>query len=752
MRNTTLPKQAADDQIEGAFFQLAYQRLQDTLKNLIPFLVGFEIVKKNEDNTKALGVFGFRSKSGQILYVPAFFINGKVKNLDLLYSKNNEQFYPLNEDFAEMFIKDEMLGIGENSREQRADIMRDATQGDYRQMSVPPRTGRYAIASVLDYVEAGDNPTKKAFTELIEKDAEFCEAVLRFYPLEKVAKAIALEDGDKYRKSDKASKKLNLVKVVKTTDKDEVKKLTQSDKETLLTQGYVIVDDRAQDEKSTYGAVDYIKKFTNPDESGFYSYITRLGGLRYGLLIVRPKQLQQDFATDDTLVVDLDSKDGTTYIKDHQGVFIKDQIRVQDYSAAHKMMVDVAEGKPGYTNVYILINENLKATQPFRINANFKDASGIRRISVEPYSEANWCSRDDKGGKWDKPGSVHDLPRGNYYEHPKKMKEVMLVMTKRQSDRLEYKDKMIYVPAGYKLLKINPADHNRPVMPLYPELSPSISKKDKEDMDKRKQEAESEKEKLMRGEPGYPGTLHGLLKDKNIFPMTVHTNGSEYFIDVDGAKKKYEDPIKAKIAMVVELGLDEKTASDLLDSLTPGFTKKGHIKIAYTGDIYPQPFEEQPFTNEFGQSTTVGVGQENVLPTMDSYTGNPTRQDLGTMPEIKGIDPKYVTQAIQLAQNGQKEIFDTHMIGALAKYVSVGDKVSEYLPSLVESMDRLGRILFLLHWETDKFKEMYGRSDLPELVELVTSVFKNTGDLIIFLKRKSPELSINMSKADGLDV
>lgn len=752
MRNSTLNKRAADDQIEGAFFQLAYQRLQDTLKNLIPYLVGFEIVKKNEDNTKALGVFGFRSKNGQILFVPAFFINGKVKNLDLLYSKNNEQFYPLNEDFAEMFIKDELLGLGTNSKENRSDIMRDATQGDYRQMSVPPRTGRFVVASVLDYVKESDNMTKKAFSNLIEKDADFCEALLRFYPLEKVAAAIVLEDGKEYRKSDKASKKIELVKVVKPSDKAEVKKLTQSDKQTLLTQGYVIVDDRAADQKSTFGAVDYLKKFINPSESGFYSYVTKLGGLRYGLLIVRPKQLQQDFATDDTLVLDLDAKDGTTYIKDHKGVFIKDQIKVQDYSAVHKMMVDAAEGKPGYSNTYILINENLKATQPFRINANFKDASGIRRISVEPYSEANWCERGDKGGKWDRPGSVHDLPRGNFYDHPKKMQEVMLVMTKKQGDRLEYKDKMIYVPAGYKLLKINPADHNRSVMPLYPENSPKLSKKEKEEQDKRKQEAEAEKERLVKGEPGYPGTLHGMLRDKNVFPMTVHTNGSEYFVDIDGAKKKYDDPLQAKIAMVTDIGLDEKEANTLIDSLVPGFSKKGHVKVAYTGDIYPQPFEEQPYTNEFGQQTTVGVGMENTLPTMDSYTGNPTRQDLGTMPEVKGIDPKYVQQAVQMAQNGQKEVFDTQMIGALAKYVSVGDKVSEYLPSIVESMDRLGRILFLLHWETDKFKEMYGRGDLPELVELVTSVFKNMGDLVIFLKRKSPELSINMSKADSLDI
>ena len=735
MSKNLFNKTAADDQIEGAFFQLAYQRLQDTLKNLIPYLVGFEIIKKNEDNTKALGVFGFRSKNGQILFVPAFFINGKVKNLDLLYSKNNEQFYPLNEDFADMFIKDELLGLGDNSSETRADIMRDATQGDYRQMSVPPRTGRYAIASVVDYVKDSNNETKKAFTELIEKDAEFCEAVLRYYPLEKIAEAIALEDGKEYRKSDDAAKKIELVKL---EDKGKTKKLTDSQKQTLLTQGYVIVDDRATSEKSSFGTVDYLNKFTNPSETGFYSYVTKLGGLRYGLIIVRPKQLQQDFGTDDVLVLDLESKDGTTYIKDHKQVFIKDQIRVQDYSVVHKMMVDAAEGKPGYSDVYVLINENLKATQPFRINANFKDASGIRRIVVEPHSIWRDCGCD-KGGKHDRPGSIHDLPRGNFYEHPKKAKEVHLVMTKRQGDRLDYQDNTIYAPAGFKLLKINPAC----CFPGWRETGFS----GEEDKDSSKAQ-----EQKLRGEPGTPGKLHAMLADKHVFPMTVHTNGSEYFVDINGAKKKYDDPIKAKIAMVMDFGLDEQAGNSLVDSLVEGVTKKGHIKMAFTGDIYPTPFEEQPYVNEFGQNTYVGVGQENTLPTMDSYTGNPTRQDLGTKPDVQGVDPQHVHQAVQLAQNGQKEIFDAHTIGALAKYVSVGDKISEYVPSMVEAMDRVGRILFLMHWETDKFKEMYGRGDLPELVELITNVFKNLGDLIIFLKRKSPELSINMSKADGLDM
>jgi hypothetical protein len=732
MPKTISTKTAADDQLEGAFFQLAYQRLQDTLKNLIPYLVGFEIVKKNEENTKALGVFGFRSNNGQILFVPVFFINGKVKTLDLLYSKNNEQFYPLNEDFAEMFIKDEMLGLGENSEESRSDVMRDAAQGDYRQLVVPPRTGKYTVASVVDYVKSSDSKTKKAFSELIEKNAEFCESVLRFYPLEKIAEAISIEDGDKYRAGDNAPAKL---RIVKKENKEQVKNLTAKQKETLLTQGFVIIDDRGAAEKSKFGATDYEKTFSNPTEPGFYSYVTTTGNLRYGLILVRPKQLQQNFSTDDSIVIDLESGKGDAYIKDNTKVFVKDHFKIDDYSTVHKMMVDAAEARPS-SNIYVLVNENLKATQPFYIAANFKDASGIRRISAEPYrSYDHGCDCiEEYRGKTDRPGSVHELPRGNFYNHPKRSDEVFLVMTKKPGDKLEYKDNLIYVPSGYKLLKIQLATkHSNKI------IGDSKDGDNKNDADN-------------NNEPGSVRALHNLLSVNNILPMTVRTNGSEYFVDINGAKKKYDDPLSAKIAMTMEFGLPFEESEKIIDALIPGISKKGHIKLAYTGDMYPQPLEETPYTNEFGQPTTTGVGMENMLAPDISYTQDPTQKGLGVMPEIEGVDPRFVQQAIQLAQNNQKEIFDAHTIGALAKYVSVGDKISEYLPSIIEATDRLGRILFLLHWETDKFQDMYGRGDLPELVELVTSVFKNLGELVVFLKRKSPELSINMTKADNVDM
>ena len=751
MANSSKTKLAADDSLEQAFFQLAYNKLQDSLKNLLPFLIGFEIVKKNEDNTKALGVFGFRSQSGQILYVPAFFIEGKVKNLDLLYSKNNEQFYPLDEDFAEMFLKDDMTDIGAVGGEPRHKVLQDMTQGDYRQMTIPPRTGKYSIASVIDYVKDSDNKTKQAFTNLLEKDAEFCEAVLRFYPIEKVAAAVVkTEDGTKYRKG-------NDVKVVMKDQKADVLKLSDKEREDVMTQGFVVVDKRTADKKSKFGVVDYVKKFHNPTESGFYPYVTRVGTINYGLILVRPKQLQQNFSTDDAIVINLDADvKGTAYVEDTNMVFSKDQIKVDDYSLVHKMMVDPAEAKPSYTSTYVLINEHLKSTQPFKINANFKDAQGIRRISVEPYSlyrdaESDYAYQDSNRGRADRPGSVHDLPRGNFYSHPKKAKEILLVMTKKPGDDLDHQGCTVYVPSGYKLLEVKFDALN----------SFDCSTDAPTETDKGVTTAATAKEKYLQNRPGGTHALHAFLSKNNIVPMTVRTNGSEYFSNIAGVKKKYENPIKAKIAMTTEVGLDFKQACEIIDGLVVDKTLEGHIKLAYTGDNYPIPYDEAPYTNQIGQPTYTGVGQESRLPGDNAYTGDPTALGLGTMPEVEGIgqggqaheiDPRYVNQATQMAQNGQKEIFDVQTMATLAKYVGVSDKITEYVPSLIEGMDRLGRILFLLNWDTDKFVQLYGRNDLPELVELVTNVFKNLGDLVIFLKRKSPELTINMSKDEALDV
>jgi hypothetical protein len=84
----------------------------------------------------------------------------------------------------------------------------------------------------------------------------------------------------------------------------------------------------------------------------------------------------------------------------------------------------------------------------------------------------------------------------------------------------------------------------------------------------------------------------------------------------------------------------------------------------------------------------------------------------------------------------------------LSKYIDPTSKVISYLPDFVDTLDKLGRMLFMIYWETDKFQKMYGVDELPELIELIKNVFKNLGDLVVFLKRKFPDVSINVNEQD----
>src|ERR1043166_9658782 len=141
-------KHAIDNaQLENAFFELAYWMLQDKIKILLPYLVGFELVEVEDDGKRAIGVFAFKTPSGQVLYVPSFYKNGNVKNVDKLYSANNQQFYPLTDEYAQLFLKDTANTLGDPSDITPAELRSRAPATDYRYLSVPPRTGKYSRAS-----------------------------------------------------------------------------------------------------------------------------------------------------------------------------------------------------------------------------------------------------------------------------------------------------------------------------------------------------------------------------------------------------------------------------------------------------------------------------------------------------------------------------------------------------------------------------------------------------------------------------
>jgi hypothetical protein len=747
--NSQIKLAAGDQEFEQAFFQLAYDKLQGKLSNLIPFLVGFQLVKKSDNDTKAVGVFGFKSNNGQILFCPAFFVNGKIKELEILYSRNNNQFYPLNEDFAELFLKDDVTGLGSPSTQTKEEVQKDITNPNMRNVIWPPRTGRISYAEAKDleeknpevleksaecltskknydaapellaYVKNSDNNVKEAFYSLLSKNAEFTDAVRKYYNDEDIAESLKVA---KVVKTPKAKK----LKVVDFDEAKDFKDLTEHTKKEVATKGFAIVDNRPETEVSNLGIFKFTETFTNPTQTGFYPYITELGTIRYGLIITNTEHLIAGYSHPKAIVIDLESaRKGQAYEAETKHIFIKDQITVKDLSKAMAMLEEPAEALPGYED-YVLINDNLKVTEPFRIIENYKDGSGIRRIKVEPtwYNEGKVRVNGEQGS-----------------DDCKNAGEAVLVLTKKPGDRLEHRNKAIYVPKGFKLLKLHFGTS------YYPGVDFSLPKEERES---KQREIEEERSKIKAGKPGGLSYLASVLRENNTFPLTVHSNGSDYFLNIGGAKVTYDNAIEAKIAMVTEIGLKEKEAEEALANLIPNKKKTGYIKIAVTGDHTLSLQDEQPETNELGQPTYYGLPHIDMHDSSDGYTGDPTQQGLGVKPDEASLS-NTINQATQLAQKGQKDIFDVGTITALSKYTNSGDKVTEYVPSFVSTLDKLGRMLFLIYWMTDDFEEIYGKDELPELIELLKNVFSNLGDLVIYLKRKQPDLSINNNEQSKND-
>ena len=93
------------EETEQAFMDQAYASVQSKAAPIMraPYRLGFEIVHKNDDNTRLVGIFVFRVNK-DLYYAPVFFINGSIKGTDLFYRHSAKAFVPCTERWLEYLI------------------------------------------------------------------------------------------------------------------------------------------------------------------------------------------------------------------------------------------------------------------------------------------------------------------------------------------------------------------------------------------------------------------------------------------------------------------------------------------------------------------------------------------------------------------------------------------------------------------------------------------------------------------------
>lgn len=129
---------------EQAFSSLAYAYLKDKSPRLIDYIIGFQLVDRNEDNTKAMGVFGFKV-GDQWLYAPVFFLNGDLKGHELLYVKKQDAFVPMKENWVNYLISRKPHVLGEGSPKDTYQL--GGVPPDIYRLSHPPTSSKYGSDS-----------------------------------------------------------------------------------------------------------------------------------------------------------------------------------------------------------------------------------------------------------------------------------------------------------------------------------------------------------------------------------------------------------------------------------------------------------------------------------------------------------------------------------------------------------------------------------------------------------------------------
>ena len=140
---------STEEGFEQAFSSLAFAYLKDKAPRLLDFMIGFQLVDRNEDSTKAMGLFGFRVGS-QWLYAPVFFLNGDLKGHELLYLKDQDAFVPMKENWVNYLMSRKPHVLGEPSDKQTHEL--GGLQPDVLRLSLAPHVG-YGKRAVDDWAK-----------------------------------------------------------------------------------------------------------------------------------------------------------------------------------------------------------------------------------------------------------------------------------------------------------------------------------------------------------------------------------------------------------------------------------------------------------------------------------------------------------------------------------------------------------------------------------------------------------------------
>jgi hypothetical protein len=807
-----------ETEFEQAFSSLAYAYLKDKAPRLLEFLVGFQLVDRNEDNTKAMGVFGF-SVGDQWLYAPVFFLNGDLKGHELLYLKNKDAFVPMKENWVNYLISRKPHVLGESSSQDTfqlgglrpnvlglsqspgtgigkrgfdqwsrpflpvyaatkmasaSSLYKSASQGTKLDIGViasaPYQAALAEIASDIDLdkiISSNFGVVKAAFdiaqnfpgvrdgfTRFYGKDcfsrwgAQVKEAAVReqnsILPSSKLpeapryttTKSLIPETDDRPEHPTKSGA-LRMYVYEHVTVKG-APELTDNEREKLMEDTVLIKDHREGEEVSKAYNTQMDMRLINPDETNLYRVLERPGNFTKMFVAVNP--LSNNGAQDMVTAVRLEGSGNKAWLNSYTGnVFVDQEAERDEWDEWFDGLSDSDSLSVG--NTYIAVLPTHSSTVPFVVRENYGDGTYKVDFENKPhYNETRIVqhTRAENGNY-----------SGGYDPQPSPYGAILRVDAEGGAGtRLRAVGGSLRVPGVAKFLKLKEAYSSATCGLLMP-AGPSEGD-------------HSDPSPIQFGDIE---DIQSLFYEKTA-RLKLYRDGHEFSITSPEGTKRAAG-LGALLSLVGDHGFNEKTAREMLKEATrkqssiyrvvyaPGFGNKKHLvkSAAPTSSVLAggpnAPYGDM--TPEYGMEMLGGRTPVQTQHANESLQVVPELQASNTDSSVWDPWQNYQAEDFQnimgvaqeAAGSGQKEIFDTAMIGTLLKSVRQDSLVDRHLGDLMKAINSLGRILFLFYWHQEEFEDRYGKSDMPELEDSLRNAFEALGDVTLFLKEKTIESPFN---------
>lgn len=749
---------------EQALSNLAHAYLKDRAPQLLDHELGFQLVEKNEDNDRAIGIFGFRVGS-QLLYAPVFFLNGELKGNELLYLKDSDTFVPMKENWINYVLNRKPNVIGEEVQPNLGsigverpdmDMFRESpgkygsdrgAMPDWLAPAMPGlmyALGRYEANGlhVPELVkENADAATK--FLQYMSAFPSLAEPIVQVYGKDLVHEAIKTArtaDSCSPRGSRKRRKKKYLTGSVykeksaaeqarerindnlriwifdDTTDvraRNCSKGLNEKQAQELKRDGVYVSDERTDDDVSHAYKVQEPLSLMNPDDTGVYEVLCKPDTFRRCLYIHSPHNARG--TKPNGVIVSLE--DGNkAWTETHPGsIFISDEYDGETFRDYFDKLPETTSLEVGAT--YVVVAQNGQGTSVFEVEKSLP-AEGDEKC-YEVYWRNRYYRRPD-----------HLPPIAEHrYEYDSDCEGAdTLTLNRIKGPRFVVRQCCVYTPDGAKAIKLKGPPEEKDDDCCRPICCSTDS-------------GDSSDPPAIR-----PGNLVDLQVGiyKTSEELRVFNNGTEAI--VDGNRMT---PLHALVHLVRDYGLREKTAKELLKEAQLKRGIKCRVKVAqpYQALGYPPSAPSFPDSRmDMGTDGFLGSG----LPTQHNYPNDELLQQVEGMqgagsdplmsPPPEGMDGMMVGQELaNAAQTGQKEVLDTSLLSNLLKGTQNETLIDKHLSNLMKGLDSLGRLLFNMYWHHDKFEDRYGGNNLPEMTDAMKNAYEALGDVTLELKQNTVE-------------